>query len=209
VLAEATDKGIKIVFINSAMEGIKYEALLETNGMELGKNAAKTSNQLLNGQGEVCVGIWSDLKISSIEKRAEGFMKELTNNYGVKVFRIKISSSPTEDEVARVITAIKKEHPNVKLLFATDVNWGVAYANYIKKHKTDLLIVTVDFNAEIAELINSGYIKAAIAQRAFSWGTMSLDYLADVFQGKQVKKYTDTGTYEVNINNLAVYKNRI
>jgi ABC-type sugar transport system substrate-binding protein len=69
--------------------------------------------------------------------------------------------------------------------------------------------MTVDLTGEIAELIKSGDIKAAVAQRAFSWGTMSLDFLVDIFQGKTVTKYTDTGTYVVNNKNLEIYSKRI
>lgn len=209
ILEQATSKGIKIIFINSALEGIRYETLIETNGYELGKNAAKTAKQFLNNQGEVVVGLWSDMKISSIEKRAEGFIDELKKNSNIKVFTKNILSSPSEEEVKKLMAAIIHEHPNVKLLYATDVNWGIAYGNYVKKNHSGFEVLTVDFTKAIAELIRSNNIKAAIAQRAFSWGTMSLEFLVDIFQGKSVIKYTDTGTYEVNSNNISIYEKRI
>ncbi|MGB4660796.1 MAG: methyl-accepting chemotaxis protein [Mobilitalea sp.] len=209
VLAEAVKKDIKIIFINSALEDIKYETLIETNGVELGKNAANTAKQLMSNQGVAVVGQWSDIKISSIEKRAEGFISELKKNSNIKVYTQSISSSPSEAEVKRVMAAIYKEHPDVKLIYATDVIWGVAYGDYIQKNHSDLKVLTVDFTGDISDHIKKGNIKAAIAQRAFSWGTMSLDYLVDIFHGKTVTKYTDTGTYEVNAKNLAIYEKRI
>ncbi|MGI6124622.1 MAG: substrate-binding domain-containing protein [Acetivibrionales bacterium] len=209
ILSEAVEKGIKIIFINSPLEGVPHEALIETNGIELGKNAALTAKQLLNNEGEVIVGMWSDIKISSIDKRAEGFINELTNNSNIKVHKLSVLSNPTEDEVNKVIASIKNEHPGVKLVYATDVNWGVAYGKYVNKSGSDLKVLTVDFTQEIADLIQTGDIKAAIAQRAFSWGAMALDFLVDIFKGKTVTKYTDTGTYEVNSHNLAIYSKRI
>lgn len=209
ILSEAVKKGIKIIFINSALEGVPYETLIETNGFELGKNAANTAKQLLNDQGEVAVGIWSDVKISSIEKRAEGFIEELTRNTNIKVHKNSVLSNPSEEEVNRLMSSIRKEHPGVRLVFTTDVNWGVACGNYVKKNHSDIQVLTVDLTEDIADLIKSGDIKAAIAQRAFSWGTMSLDFLVDIFQGKTVTKYTDTGTYEVNSKNLEIYSKRI
>lgn len=209
ILEKAVEKDIKIIFINSPLEGIKYEALIETNGIELGKNAAKTAKQLLNNQGEVVVGLWSDMKISSIEKRAEGFIDELKKNSNIKVYTKNILSSPSEDEVNRLMASVQKEYPNVKLFYATDVNWGIAYANYLKKTHAGFEVLTVDFTKDISNLIKSGHIKAAIAQRAFSWGTMSLEFLVDIFKGKSVTTYTDTGTYEVNSNNISIYEKRI
>ena len=208
-LTEATDKGIKIIFINSALDGIEYESLIETNGYECGRSAARTAKQMMNNQGEVAVGLWYDIKISSIEQRGIGFIDELENNSNIKVHRYDVHSNPSESEVARYIEAIRKEHPNVKYIYATNGNWGRALGEYVKKYNPEFEVMCVDFGSEIAEYIKSGNIKAAIAQRNFSWGTMSLELLEDVFQGKQVIKYTDTGTYEVNINNISIYERRI
>lgn len=209
ILDDASRKGIKIIFINSLLSGIKYEALIETNGLELGKNAAKIAKRLLDDQGEAIIGLWSDVKISSIEKRAEGFIDELSKNSNIKVYKESIHSSPSEEEVENLMASINKEHPDVRLIYATDVNWGVAYGNYVKKHKSNLKVLTVDFTKDIFDLIKDGSISSAIAQRAFSWGSMSLTFLTDIFQGKSVTKYTDTGTYEVNLNNIDIYKKRI
>jgi len=209
LLEYATTKGIKIIFINSALDGILYETLIETNGIELGKNAAKTAKQLLKNQGEVVVGLWNDMKIRSIEKRAEGFIEELSKNSNIKVYTRDIPSSPSEEGMKKLIASIHKEHPDVKLVYATDVNWGIAYGNYVKKNHPGFEVLTVDFTKDLSVLIKDGNIKAAIAQRAFSWGTMALEFLVDIFQGKSIAKYTDTGTYEVNNNNISVYEKRI
>ena len=204
-LTEATDKGIKIIFINSALEGIEYESLIETNGYECGRNAARTAKQIMNNQGEVAVGLWYDIKISSIEQRGIGFIDELENNSNIKVHRMDVHSNPSEKEVARLVDAIHKKHPNVKYVYATNGNWGIALGDYVKKYDPGFDVLCVDFGPEIADLIKSGNIKAAISQRNFSWGTTALELLEDVFQGKQVIKYTDTGTYEVNANNISIY----
>lgn len=208
-LKEATDKGIKVVFINSALEGIPYESLIETNGFELGKNAARTVKQMLNNQGEAAVALWSDVKIRSIEKRAEGFIDELAKNSNIQVHQKKVLSTPTDAELDKLFTGLKNEHPNLKLLYATNGSWGVAYANYIHKHHLNYDILTVDLRKDVAGLIKEGKIKAAIAQRAFTWVTSALEILVDVYQNKPVVKYTDTGTYEVNQVNISIYERRI
>lgn len=208
-LKEATDLGIKIIFINSALDSIPYESLIETNGFELGKNAAKTAKQLLGNQGEVVVAIWTDIKISSIEKRADGFVDELGKTSNIKVYKKNVLSNPSDEELNKLFASVQKEHPNVKLIYATNGAWGMAYGNYIHKHHLNYDILTVDLRADVAEFIKTDRIKAAIAQRAFSWVTMALEILVDVFQGNPVIKYTDTGTYEVNKNNVSIYERRI
>ena len=208
-LKEAANNGVKIIFINSALEDVPYVSLIETNGYELGKNAAKTAKQLLNNQGETAVDIWSDVKIRSIEKRAEGFIEELQNNSNIKVYPKSALSTPTDDVLSKLFAELKREHPNLKLLYATNVDWGVAYGHYVHKHKLNYDILTVDLTKEVAELIKEGKIKAAIAQRAFSWVTSGLEILVDAFQNKPVVKYIDTGTYEVNKSNISIYEHRV
>jgi len=208
-LKGAADKGVKIVFINSALEDVPYVSLIETNGYELGKNAAKTAKQLLNNQGEAAVVLWSDVKIRSIEKRAEGFIDELHNNSNIKVYPKSAPSTPSDDILDKLFAELKREHPNLRLLYATNVNWGVAYGHYIHKHKLDYDVLTVDLTRDVAELIKEGKIKAAIAQRAFTWVSSGLEILVDAFQNKPVVKYTDTGTYEVNKTNISIYEHRV
>jgi hypothetical protein len=85
----------------------------------------------------------------------------------------------------------------------------VAYGNYVYKHNLDYDILTVDLTKDIAKMIKEGKIKAAIAQRNFTWVSSALGMLVDAFQNKPVVKYTDTGTYEVNQTNISIYEHRI
>lgn len=208
-LKTASSKGIKIIFINSLLQGIPYEALIETNGIQLGTYAATVAKKLLGNQGEAIVGMWSDAKITSIEQRAEGFMKELSKNSNVKVNTVSVVGEPSDKEAEELIGAMLEKYPKTKLVYATNVGWGLAYAKYFSKHKSDIKVLTVDYTKKIKENIVKGHIHSAIAQRAFAWGTMALEFLLDVFSGKQVQKYTDTGTYEVNKENFNIYENRI
>ncbi len=207
VLKDAASKGVKIIFINSALDDVPYEALIETNGYEFGKNAAKTAKKILNNQGSVLVGVWSDLRINSIDQRVNGFVDELENNSDITVYKRDILSTPTEEQLHEIAEFIHTS--DIKLVFSTDANWSVAYGEYIKRYNPDFEVLTVDLFQEIADLIKSGNIRASIAQRAFSWGTMALEFLIDIFQDKPVVKYTDTGTYEVNANNISIYERRL
>lgn len=207
-LKKAADKGIKIIFILSTVEGVPYEALVGTNAIQCGMNAGKTAKQLLDNKGEVIVGMWADSKIDSIEKRAEGFIKEVESERNIKIHLVDVVGEPSEQEAERIISQMLKEHPEVDLLYATNVGWGIAYGKYFDKHPKEVKVVTVDFTKDIATYMKKGKITAAIAQRPFVWGSMTLELLADIFDGKQVNKVTDTGTYEVNMNNIQIFEQR-
>lgn len=206
-LKKAVDAGIKIIFILSTVEGIPYEALIGTNALQCGMNSGRVVKHLLNNEGEVIIGLWSDYKMATIEERAEGFLKELKDS-GIKVHKVDVVGEPTEAEAEKIIDKMLKDHPNTKLVFATNVGWGLAYARYMNKHHPSIKVVTVDFTKEIANHMRKGNIHAAIAQRPFVWGSVTLEQLVDVFAGKKVNKYTDTGTYEVNMNNIQIFEQR-
>lgn len=207
-LKKAANKGIKIIFIQSIVEGIPYEALVGTNAIQCGINSAKVAKKLLNNKGEVVVGMWIDNKLESIEKRAEGFLKEVINNSNIKVNKVDVIGEPTEEEANNIINRVLKKYPNTNLVYATNVAWGLAYAKYINKYNLDIKVVTVDFTEDVAKLMHKGSIDVAIAQRPFAWGSVTLELLQDVFEGKKVNKYIDTGTYEVNSNNIKIFENK-
>lgn len=207
-LRKAVQQGIKIIFILSTADGISYEALVGTNALECGINSGKVVKHLLNNEGEVIVGMWSDYKLPTIEERAEGFLKEVTKNSKIKANKVDVVGEPSEAEAEKIISKMLKDYPSANLVFATNVGWGLAYARYMNKHHPAIKVVTVDFTKDIAEHMRKGNIHAAIAQRPFLWGSMTLELLADVFAGKPVNRYTDTGTYEVNLNNIQIFEQR-
>jgi len=204
-----TDRGVKVIFIQSPVKGIPHESVIGTNTLQCGRSAGKIVNQILNGRGEVIVGMWTDYKLASIEERAEGFVKELKENSNITVHQVGVMGEPSKEESERVISKMLKDYPNTKLFFSTNVGWGLAYARYVESHKLDVKVVTIDFTKEVAEHMKKGSINAAVAQRPFVWGSVPLELFVDVFAGKQVQKSMDTGTYEVNVGNLKIFEQRV
>ena len=76
---------------------------------------------------------------------------------------------------------------------------------YVKKYRPKIQTVVIDFTKEIQQAMNEGLLQYAIGQRAYSWGSMAIDFLENSFKSKPVKKYVDTGTFEVNQQNLNIY----
>jgi methyl-accepting chemotaxis protein/ABC-type sugar transport system substrate-binding protein len=208
-LKKATDKGIKIVFLQSVIEGIPYEAVVGTNAVQCGRSAAAAAAKLMNNTGEVLVGLWSDYKMQTIEDRANGFISEMKNIPGIQVKTVNIMGGPSEEEAEKSIQKIMQEHPSVDLIYSTNVGWGLNYARYLEKHKADFKVLTVDFTKDVANYMKRGYISTAVAQRPFAWGSVTLEILSDVFGGNKVERDVDTGTYEVNPKNLQIFEKRI
>lgn len=207
-LQKADQLGMNIIFIQSVISGVRHESVVGTDATKCGSHAGEIAKQLLNGSGEIVVGRWSDQKMDTIEERAKGFINEVTKNSNIKVHQVDVLAAPSPEEAERIIDNFVQKHPNIKLVFATNVGWGLAYAKYVEKHKASFKVLTVDFTKEVAEQIKRKNIVSAVAQRPFIWGSVILEMLSDAFQGIEIKKYMDTGTYEVNYNNLQIFEQR-
>lgn len=199
LLKKAASKGIKIVFLNLALPDVPYESLITSDGMNLGVKAAKITEKILKGKGTVLAGILSDVHNLAIKHREEGFIKELQGS-GIEVKKISIPCSPSAQEAEQIISNMLTENPNAELIYATNADWGLLFGEYFSKYKIDKIVITIDFVKEMISYIKNGYIHYAVAQRNFVWGSLALKGLADVFDGKTMNKYNDTGAFEVSKN---------
>ena len=206
-MKEIADRGIKVIFILSVLEGVKYESLIGTNSYNCGKHSGNVIRQLLADSGEVAVIRWNSGIIETIEDRTMGAYESLKSS-NIVIHEFSGPGEPTEQEAEKCISDVLSQYPNINALYATNVGWGIAFARYIKKHHPNLKLVTVDFTDTIADYMKAGCVSAAIAQRPETWGAITLEKMQDIFEGKSVPNVIDTGTYEVNPANMMIYLNK-
>ena len=122
------------------------------------------------------------------------------------VHEVPVMSKQTQQEADVAIKNMLADYPNAKVVFMTNVDWGVLMAGYVRRYRPDVEVVTIDFTREIQEIMSDNSLQYAIGQRNYSWGTMSFDFLNKHFNHRPVERYVDTGTYEVNRQNINIYK---
>lgn len=201
--------GAKIVFINSKLDNIDYVSYIQTNGIAAGAAAARVVMGVMGNQGEAIVNSWSDTHISAIEDRRSGFVQELKKNTSIDVHEVSVNSKPAPEEAEKIIRSMLERFPKARFVFLTNCDWGLIFSRYMKKYRPDVEVIVVDFTKEIQDAMNSGLIHYALGQRNYSWGSMAMSFLDKAYGGKPVQKYVDTGTYEVNQQNLGIYKGMV
>ncbi len=200
-------KGMKIIFILSTLEGVPYESLIGTNNLNCGKTAGQVMKKLLGNKGECAVIRWNSGRISSIEERTDGFIRELGGS-GITVHECPAPGEPSGEEAERIIRDILQRYPAIGGIYATNVGWGLPLARYQRAHRTNVKMLSVDFTPDIAEYLRDGSLSAAIAQRQSTWGSLTLEKMAEVFEGGRIRKVIDTGTFEVNKSNMEIYSKK-
>jgi len=208
-LNQIVKNGKHLIFLNSSIPGVEYKALIQTEGFNAGKQAAKVAKTMLGNKGKALVGQWQDVKIEAINDRAIGFLKELKDNSNITGISVPIPSSADEKTASTAINKILKDHPDINLIFTTDIGWGMAYGDFIKKYHPNIKVITMDFIKELVPYVKNDLIHACISQRASSWGTLAIEMLEDIHLGKSIKRYNDTGTFEVNKSNMDIFASRI
>lgn len=212
LIKEAADKGAKIVFLQGTVPGVKYEACMGTGSTGCGKQAGQCAVDILTkAGGAAAVGLWTDLKIDTINERAAGFVSQIRNSgTGIEVIEFDNISSPTQQQADEIIERTLREHPEINLFYSTDSGWGLSYANYLERHPGAFRLVVTDFTAGTDKYMRKNCIDSAIAQRQFLWGSLPLEVLSEAFEGKKGDtSFRDTGTYEININNIEIFASRL
>lgn len=205
-LKQISRMGTRIVFINSKIDAIDHVSYIQTNGIAAGAAGARVVMGALGNQGEVIVNSWVDTHISAIEDRKNGFVQELKKNTKIEVHEVPVASKPTQQEAEKVIHSMLSSYPNTRFVFLTNCDWGLIFSEYMKKHRPNIQVITVDYTKEIQAAMNEGLIHYAIGQRNYSWGSMAFRFMDRCFNKKPVQKYVDTGTYEVNLQNMKIYQ---
>lgn len=208
-LRTAREKGMKIAFLNSVVPEIPYETFILTDNLVLGETGAKSAVDIMGKEGKILVLEWSDVIIQAIKEREEGFLKEIRNHSGIIAKKIPVPSSPSPSDAEKLLDKIFAAEPEVKLVFTTNGDWGVLLADYLKKRKSSIKIVTIDFTREMVEYIKNEEIHVAIAQRNFLWGTLAMESLIKTMSGKVVEKYNDTGAFEVKAANVFLHESKV
>lgn len=154
----------------------------------------------------MAAGRWTDVKLDTIEKRANGFAERIRKAQNVKLCEFDTISAPGQQQIDDLIEKLLKQEPDIDLFYASDFEWGMHYADYLERHPGRFKLVVVDFADETAAYIRKGIINCAIAQRQALWGSMPIEILSDSFAGKKGREeFIDTGTYEINKSNIDIF----
>lgn len=208
LLKKIAASGTKIIFLNAALKGVPCESVVATDSKKLGATAAEIAWKAMNGTGKAAVLQWSDVIIDAIVQREEGFIEGM-KRFGGAVKQVSVPCAPSEAEVERIMAGLLRSEPEIRVVYTTNADWGCNLANYKQKHGGSFEVVTIDFTEQISHYIKTGEISYAVAQRNFVWGSVALEGISEVFDGKKMDAFIDTGSYEVNKNNYTLYSNRI
>ena len=193
-----------------------------TSNYEAGKIAGKKMAEILKGKGKVAICTGSLTAMNSLE-RIKGFREALASSAGIKIVEpVLVDNENTAKAIELAQTALVK-NPDLDAFFGVYAFNGPSAAKAVKAAgKTGKIhIVAFDTTDEHLFMIKDGLIDAAVGQRQYFMGYLSVVVLRDMVQAgkdetmmllpktKDGDTIIDTGVDVVTKANLADYVKKL
>ena len=223
----ASENGIPIVTFDSGNDYQHIASHISTDNLEATKTAAEELAKSIEGAGEIVV-FSQDSISTTATTRTNGFVDFLKENYPdisvVEVYRFdelekiatEISTAEKENpiegaeprEVADitqedVIEYLLKKHPDLKGVYATNLDTTQLVAKVMKKAEmTNLKIIGFDGGKEQVKLLENGTLDGIIVQNPYGMGYAAVVAAVRVSLGLANNSFVNTGYQWVTKKNM-------
>lgn len=202
VIAEAVNKGIKVIVMDTLFPDCGISELISTDNYKAGVNVGEITAKYLKGRGNIIISLTGDQNLNMIN-RVNGFKSVIEKMDNIKL--VDIVNEPDLSLRADAIKAKLDEYPEINCIVYLDNDGAKVQNDLIEKYNIRLTSIGFDKNDISMKMIEEGKLDAVVAQRQGLWGELAIKRLNDLATGKKVPEFEDTGTFEINKRNYFVY----
>lgn len=223
----AAENSIPIVTFDSGSDYHYIASHISTDNLAATQTAATQLAYAMDEEGEVVVFVQDSIS-QTAKERMQGFLDTIASKFPnvsvVQVYQFdqldamrKTIVDEKNAELAEgeegikaedisqddVIQYIIEKHPNLKGVYATNLDTTQAVANVLKKmEKTDLTFVGFDGGEEQMELLKEGTLEGLIIQNPYGMGYATVVAAVRVALGLANESYVDSGYTWVTLDNM-------
>ena len=201
LLKEAKEDGIRIGFIDSYTKEAIQDLTVATDNLEAGEKLGKFAATLLGPEDQIAV-VAHVKGVSTAVEREEGFRKglgKLADNI------VEVVYCDSQYEKSRQLTVeLMKKYPNLKMIAGMNEYSSVGAARAVKAAgaKDRIQVVGVDSSQEAVQLMENGFFKGLVLQKAFKMGYMGVKETVLMLRGKKYEKDVNSGCELVTPENM-------
>ena len=202
-LKAATDKGIKLVLVDTSLKNTKIAAgHIGSDYVLYGVQGARKLAQLIGGKGTV-LGIFAPPGVSTNDLGRKGMAQELKRWPNIKLLPWQFSSG-APGKSAAIVSAVRAAHSDLKGIFTYNGgdSEGVVTALRQAGAASKVTFVSGDAQPFQVEQLKKGLVKALVVQRANQMGVLAIDYALRAIAGKSVPRETAIPTVVGTVQNL-------
>ena len=203
VVKEITDKGAKVIVLDSALEGQDFSSFVGSDNLKGGREAARKLAKKLNGKGKVAL-IRTVEDSKSTDKRAKGFRMELSKNFPNIEIAADMYTGGLAESTYRKVRDLVSETGDLDGIFAVNESSTVGTIKALKEKGLGQTIRTVgyDYSPEIDAAIRSNLLSGVIIQDPMSMGYIGIRQALALINNEKIPPVTYTKTTWVNKLNL-------
>lgn len=200
----AADKGVKVVLADNNLDAFKKKtAVAATDNVKGGEAAGAYLKSVLKS-GDT-IGLMEGVRgVPALDARIDG-VKAALEGTGVKVI---IGGAETKCDSANGATVAEDlltRQPKLTAIYSACDDPAIAAAKVAKQKGKTILVMGYDGLPDAAKAIESGDMRATIAQFPGKMAALGVEAAVQAAQGKTVESFIDTGTELVTKDNAAQF----
>lgn len=208
-LRNATEAGVKVITINSAVTYTGVVSMVSTENEEAASIGAQNLASLINATGDVMVmssASSANDDNATVKQREDGFINMIEESEEYKNINIKdILYCNYDVQTAKDLTLdYIEKNPSVKAIYATNqhATEGVCEAIEEKGLNGKISIVGWDSSANEIKFIEDGVLNGTLAQSPYLFGYLGVRNAVKSANGEIIDKNINTGIKYINLANL-------
>ncbi len=223
----ASENGIPIITFDSGSDYQNVGSHIATDNLAATKTAAAQLAYAIDETGEIAVFVQDSISMTA-KQRLQGFLDTITSDFPnisvVNVYHMDqldtirqtiveekntalaegeeplVAENLTQEDV---VTYILEKYPNLKGIYATNLDTTQLVAGVLKKaERTDLKFVGFDGGEEQMELLRDGTLHGLVIQNPFAMGYATVVAAARVSLGLGNESVVDSGYTWVTTENM-------
>ncbi len=197
---KAIEKGIEIVNIDNYLPDCGIRELIGTDNFSAGLNLGESLIKCLNGKGNIVISTASST-FDNMAERIKGIRKAIEKYPDIKI--VKIVDLGLIHQRIEGLEEVLAQNEDIDCIVYVDFQGAEVLEKLIQKVNVSTKIVGFDNSEESVRLLKSGKAHSIVVQRQKIWGELAIRRLNDLTLGRQVPKFEDAGTYEINKRNFS------
>lgn len=206
VIDRAVEEGIPVICLDADSPDSKRSSFIGTENTAAGELLGSALVEAMNGEAKVGI-ITGALDSENVNQRVDGIESAFEGNDGMEILAVE-SANTDLGQATEKAQAMMQAYPDMTAMLGTTSNdmIGAAQAIAAQGRTGEILLIGFDDLEQTLDLIRSGEIYGTVAQRPYNGGYLSVQYMVDLLNGKEIPERVDTGCVLVTADNVDTYK---
>lgn len=199
------ESGIKLLFVDSAVDEEVEDALIATDNYEAGVKMGKFMKSALNEKSQIAI-------VSHVKDASTAIDRERGLRAGIGEFESQIVDvvyCNSDYQLAQQLTdELLQKYPDLDYIAGLNEYSAVGAARSVDAKGGYVKVIGFDNSQEQIRFLEKGIFQAIVVQKSFNMGYLAVETGLKVFHGEKVPKMIDSGSELIVKDNMYTDENQ-